>query len=384
MRKVYLSFSVFLLATLIYLVNVHGQSGPQVFTMTSYATYTTNALLRPTAVYINPSSPTRLFISDSGHNQVDQFYSGQLTVLAGSGSSGFQDGALRAATFKGVTGITGPGYSLRCGGPGCVPSVSTDLFVVDTLNNAIRHVCLSQPGNGSPAPTCYPSGVTTVSGGSQGYRDGTGTQAQFSSPGAFGSSLTLQGQLVTDLGNNAVRSLNATSTTASTAFTSPIVGYANGPLGNAQFHGVTSLASVPGSPGFTLLTDTGNFVVRKLDSGNSVSTFAGNGVQGYADGPPSTAQFAMPLSAFYNGADRFTYIADALNNCIRRVDAAGNVSTYAGQRTGGLKDGALTAAQFSNPTSITIAGGFMYIADTNNNAIRRIDMTNNVVSTLLH
>lgn len=123
-------------------------------------------------------------------------------------------------------------------------------------------------------------------------------------------------------------------------------------------------------------TDSGNFVVRKIDPSNNVTTFAGNGIQGYD--PANTAEFALPLSVTYNPSDGNTYVADALNNCIRPIDPAGNVSTYAGQATGGLQDGTGTQAMFSHPTSIAVANGLMYVADENNNAIRRIDMSNNV------
>jgi DNA-binding beta-propeller fold protein YncE len=93
----------------------------------------------------------------------------------------------------------------------------------------------------------------------------------------------------------------------------------------------------------------------------------------------------MPLSITYNPADSYTYVADAQNNCIRRIDNAGNVTTYAGQGgSPGLQDGSNTQAKFSQPSSIAIANGFMYIADTANNAIRQIDMVHQQVSTLIH
>lgn len=214
-----------------------------------------------------------------------------------------------------------------------------------------------------------------------GYQDGTGAQARFSYPSSFGSSYTLQGQLIADLGNNALRSVDVTGNTVQTAIPSNTPGYQDGPLANALFRGVTSMTATPDS---SLFTDSGNFVVRKLDQSNNVSTFAGNGIQGYVDGPASSAEFAMPLSIKYNPADGNTYVADALNNCIRRIDPAGNVSTYAGQAAGGLQDGSNSQAMFSHPTSIAISNGFMYVADENNNAIRRIDMASNVVSTLIH
>ena len=388
-RSLLIVFALLIVATGFYKI-VHGQSGPSTITATAYVSYGTNKLLRPTAVYISSHSPSMLFIADGGHNQVDVFQGSTLSVLAGNGTSGYIDGAPGSAEFKGITGISGLG-ELTQGGPNpsggpYIPTTNFQLTIVDGLNNAIRQYCGYQAGYPSPAPRlCATNGVSTLAGGTAGYQDGSGTSAQFRNPGPIGSSYTLQGQLIPDLGNNAVRSLNTTGNTATTVISSTIPGYQDGPLANAQFRGVTSLTTVAGANARTLLTDSGNFVVRSIDANNNVSTFSGSGIQGYADGAPGSARFALPLSITFNPTDGYTYLADALNNCIRRIDSVGNVSTYAGQAgSPGLQDGSNSAAEFSHPSSITISNGFMYIADTNNNAIRRIDMTNNVVSTLLH
>lgn len=382
MRKIAISLSILLVASVLVYKTVKGQSSaPIAFEVDAYAQYTTNSLLRPSAVYISPTNPNYLFIADSGHNQIDVFNTGSLQVVAGDGNAGYQDGALNSARFNIPTGLGGRGFVQRCVGVPCNPTVNLDLIVVDTGNNAIRRICKIYSVGPPVQPTCSATGVTTASGGQSGYQDGTGSQAHFSYPGPSGSSFTLQGQLISDLGNNALRSVDVTGATVQTAIPSNIPGYQNGPLGNALFRGITSMTATADS---SLLTDSGNYVIRKLDQSNNVSTFAGNGIQGYVDGPANTAEFSLPLSINYNPADGNTYVADALNNSIRRIDPAGNVSTYAGQATGGLQDGTGTQAMFSHPTSIAISNGFMYVADENNNAIRRIDMSNNVVSTLIH
>jgi hypothetical protein len=365
-------------------VIVHGQGSIPAYTDYVYATYTTNSLLKPTGIYIKSTSPNYLFISDTGHNQVDVFNGSTLSVLAGNGTAGYVDSALASSEFDAPTAITGIGFYERSGGFGSIPTIGMDLIVVDSLNNAMRHVCSFKMGYLSPGPSCGPEGVTTTSGGSAGFANGTGANAAFNLPGATGTSASLGTQLVADLGNNAVRTIDPTGVTVGTAISS-VPGFVNGPLGTAQFRGVSSLTAVTGSNPLTLLSDTGNFVIRSINSNNSVSTFAGNGIQGYADGPATSAEFAMPLGITYNPVDGYTYVADALNNCIRRIDSSGTVTTYAGQKgKPGLVDGLNLQAEFSNPSSIAIANGFMYIADTTNNAIRRIDMTNLQVSTYIH
>jgi DNA-binding beta-propeller fold protein YncE len=124
-------------------------------------------------------------------------------------------------------------------------------------------------------------------------------------------------------------------------------------------------------------------VIRKIDTAGNVTTFAGTGQAGYVDGPASIAQFHFPMGIVYNPADRYLYVADGQNNVIRRIDLSGNVSTYAGTGTAGLTDGPLSQAQFSGPTNLVIYSGMMYVSDTLNNVIRRIDMSAGVVSTYI-
>jgi len=130
------------------------------------------------------------------------------------------------------------------------------------------------------------------------------------------------------------------------------------------------------------ISDVGNFVIRKISTAGIVSTFAGSGTQGYVNGSATAAQFAMPTDVFYNPSDKYVYVADAGNNCIRRISSTGVVSTYAGSNVGGEVDGQLTLARFSSPTGLVIDGTNMYITDSANNAIRKIDMSAGVVSTI--
>jgi len=131
------------------------------------------------------------------------------------------------------------------------------------------------------------------------------------------------------------------------------------------------------------VTDTDNHVIRKIDAAGNVTTLAGTGEPGYQDGVGSQAQFYRPTNVVCCSGG-YSYIADSGNNMIRRVDVNGNVSTYAGAKTPGLVNGTLAQARFNSPSALVIFGNFMYVSDTLNNCIRRIDMVNGVVSTYIN
>ncbi|MCL2387866.1 MAG: hypothetical protein FWC89_10020 [Defluviitaleaceae bacterium] len=132
--------------------------------------------------------------------------------------------------------------------------------------------------------------------------------------------------------------------------------------------------------GNILVSDTGNHSIRKI-MGEFVVTVAGNGVAGFSDGDESVAMFNSPRAAVVCDAG-FIYVADTLNHVIRRVAPNGDVSLFAGSpRISGFADGALNDALFFEPSGLYItAAGVLYVADSANHSIRRIE--NGVVSTV--
>jgi len=132
--------------------------------------------------------------------------------------------------------------------------------------------------------------------------------------------------------------------------------------------------------GTVLIADSGNHVIRRMDD-EFVITIAGNGYAGFSDGKEGEAQFNTPRSAVM-GPDGYIYVADTLNHCIRRIDADGYVTLYAGvPGVGGYADGSLLDSMFFEPFGMYIdADGVLYIADSANHAIRRIE--NGIVTTV--
>ncbi|MCL2372005.1 MAG: hypothetical protein FWC78_01200, partial [Defluviitaleaceae bacterium] len=124
--------------------------------------------------------------------------------------------------------------------------------------------------------------------------------------------------------------------------------------------------------GDIIVSDTANHAIRMI-TGAFVITVAGNGTSGFRDGAETHAMFNSPKAAVVcqNG---YIYVADTLNHVLRRIDPSGNVSLFAGAPgSSGFADGQLADARFFQPSGLYITGdGVLYIADSANHAIRRL------------
>ncbi len=119
--------------------------------------------------------------------------------------------------------------------------------------------------------------------------------------------------------------------------------------------------------------------IRAISRNGVVSTLAG-GERGFADGIAAAARFNTP-SALAIDADGSIYVADTGNNAIRRVSPDGRVSTVAGDGAAGYRDGAAAQARFNGPIGVAIDGsGRLFVADTYNDRIRTIDRGGNVTT----
>lgn len=136
------------------------------------------------------------------------------------------------------------------------------------------------------------------------------------------------------------------------------------------------------------IADSMNCRVRKVDSTTRIiTTIAGNGTQGYSGdgGPATSASIQPPRSVALDSAGNL-YIADTYNQRIRRVDAAtGIITTFAGNGTRGYSGdgGPATNAQLAAPEGlVTDAGGNLYIADWGNQVVRRVDAASRIITTV--
>jgi sugar lactone lactonase YvrE len=155
-----------------------------------------------------------------------------------------------------------------------------------------------------------------------------------------------------------------------------ISGYVEGSAANAKFNQPSGF--VVDSAGNTFVADQQNHRIRKIAPDGTTSTFAGTGVAGFADGSATTAQFNQPTGLALSSTG-ILYVADSKNHRIRAINSTGAVTTYSGLGTVGFTDGIASAARFSSPTGLAIDNfGVLYVADTDNNRIRKVALDGSV------
>lgn len=232
-----------------------------------------------------------------------------------------------------------------------------------------------------PSNDAVPTGtVTTFAGsiaGTNGYADGTGTNALFDGPQNISYNPQSGLLYVSDTYNNAIRTVTSGGATA-TLNVSP-VGYTNGPLSQASFYGPRGISF--DATGNAYVADLGNNLIRKISTAGVVSTLAGNTIPGYVNGDATKAEFLNPIATTADASGN-VYVADRSNNLIRKITAAGVVSRFAGyeaptgysqQSIPGFVDGDGGAAYFNYPIALaTDAAGNIYVADNKNKGIRKI------------
>ncbi|WP_158288295.1 NHL repeat-containing protein [Mucilaginibacter psychrotolerans] len=202
-----------------------------------------------------------------------------------------------------------------------------------------------------------------------GFLDGIGTAALFQNP--MGIATDAAGTVyVADSFNSAIRKIT-TDGHVTTLAGNGSLGFIDGTAETAKFYSPSGLAV--DAAGNVYVADLGNNAIRKVTPTGTVTTLAGSGDAGYADGTGSAATFNTPRGVAVD-ANGNVYVADYGNNLIRKITAAGVVTTIAGSRTTGYANGTGTDANFNKPTGITLdATGNIYVAEPLNNAIRKID-----------
>ena len=228
----------------------------------------------------------------------------------------------------------------------------------------VIYSCKKNNSNNAPASSIT---VTTLAGsGTAGFINGTGAAASFN--GVWSVGVDGSGNVyVVDAANNVIRKITAAGV-VTTWVGSGIVGFADGTGAAAQFNSPHELAV--DNSGNVYLVDQNNQKIRKITPAGSVSTIAGTGVAGYKDGPVSIAQFSFPSGVAVDASGN-VYVADYQNNAIRKI-SGGVVSTLAGGTQGSV-DGTGTAASFNQPDNIAIDNtGNLFVTDWGNHKIRKV------------
>ena len=233
-------------------------------------------------------------------------------------------------------------------------------------------------------PGAASANVSTIAGGSgaAGFADGNGPQARFNqiSSVAVGPDDSIY---VADTENQRVRVVRQTGSgssmtwTVSTLAGSGTPGFADGPGTSAVFnnpHGVAVDVA-----GMVYVADTANNRIRRIATDGVVSTVAGDGTAGFQNGAGSQARFNAPQGVAVDNQGNI-YVADTGNAAVRKIDAGGTVSTLAGDGTVGSTDS--PSARFDGVVGIGVEGQnvYVYLADTGNHRIRRLDVAGTVIT----
>lgn len=223
-----------------------------------------------------------------------------------------------------------------------------------------------------PVPTVagWRARVTTLAGdGAPSTRDdANAAQSRFSDP--FGVVVDAQGNVfVADAGaSNRIRKITAQNYV--TTIAGGAEGYADGAGASASFSTPSGLAL--DRDGNIYVADTGNNRIRKLAPDGTVSTIAGSGAAGFRDGSAHDAQFDAPLGVAVD-TQKNVYVADTYNDRIRVISPSGEVKTLAGAGTPGYADGDAGSARFDTPCGVAVMpNGVLVVADTGNGRLRRI------------
>jgi sugar lactone lactonase YvrE len=318
-----------------------------------------------------------------------------VSTLAGSDTPGFAEGPAASAQFLELDGVAvdaaGVVYLASNGG---VRTITRDGMVSTLAQTGLKptgpqgspqvfvatSVGVDQAGpvyaTNSFAGTLWKilqdgtvlnvAGAETAEAG--GFADGPAGAALFHSPSGIAPAPA--GMVyVADANNNRVRKV-APDGTVTTLGGSGVRGFADGPAASAQFAYPTGVAVDSG--GVVYVADQDNSRIRKIAADGTVTTLAGSGVAGYADGPAASAQFRAPYAIAVDTAGA-VYVADEADNRIRKIAPDGTVTTLAGSGVRGFADGPADTAQFDSPEGVAVdTAGVVYVADKNNFRVRKI------------
>jgi sugar lactone lactonase YvrE len=343
-----------------------------------------------------------IYVADTGNEVIRRIViasdgTATMSTFAGTaGTSGSADGTGTAASFFSPTGIA--------------LDASGNVYVADSGNSEIRKITSAgvvttltgtDETTGLPARFVVPEGVTVDASGnvyvaetfintilkitsagvvttlagsdSSGSTDGTGTAATFTDP--VGIAADASGNVyVADSGNSEIRKITSAGVVTTLAGKAGTLGSTDGAGTAASFTSPEGVAV--DTSGNVYVADSGDNKIRMVTSAGVVTSLAGDGdytTSGSADGTGTAALFDEPEGIAVDASGNL-YVADMVNDTIRKITSEGVVTTFAGTAgIGGSVDGTGTAALFYGPEGIAVdASGNVYVADTYNSTIRKI------------
>jgi len=301
-----------------------------------------------------------VYIADSVNHRVRMISNGTISTIAGTGTPGYSGDGGQAALAE----LNFPS--------GLVVDKAGNLYISDTENQVVRKVT--------------PAGIISTYAGNQALGEGFGSDNVIATAGQLFNPL---GLAVDSAGNlyiadshagaapntlGLIREVNATSGIIST-----VVG-----LGTTAAQLICPEGVAIDASGNLYIADSELHVVAKFSGGVLNLNFAGNGYEGFSGdgGPAAKAELADPVGVATDAAGN-VYIADPVNNRIRRVTPDGIIATIAGETKFGYSGdgGPSLKAQMFSPRGVAVdASGNVYIADTENDSIRQLTPADPVVT----
>ena len=314
-------------------------------------------LRSPRGIAVDSSG--NLLIADTDNSRIRKVSGGVITTVAGGGGSFAENVAPTTARLIGPYAV--------------IVDPSGDFYFADTFGLKIRKVA----GNA----------ITSIAGQGPAFSGDGATALQAALGIPQGISVDLFGNVyIADFRNNRIRKIapnGVISTIAGTA----TAGFSGdgGPATSAQLNSPNGVFADPS--GVIYIADSTNNRIRKIDVNGIITTIAGDGATAFSGdgGPALLARFNFPTDVAVDPSGNI-YIADLFNRRVRKIVSDGSITTIAGNgASGSAGDGGLaTGAQLSSPRKIAIdSNGVLYISDTGNNRLRRVETngTINLVAT---
>ncbi|MBI3884252.1 MAG: hypothetical protein HY302_00750 [Opitutae bacterium] len=244
--------------------------------------------------------------------------------------------------------------------------------------DAAGNVYVADTGNAVIRKIAPDGTVTTLAGtaNSRGNRDDLGSAASFGSPA--GIAVDTAGNLyVADAFNATIRKITPAGLVSTLAGSATNRGVTDATGSAARFNFPSGVAV--DAAGTVYVADTGNATIRKITAAGAVTTLAGlPGVSGRDNGTGMFALFNQPFGLTVDAAGN-VFVADTANSTIRRITQAGVVTTPASvPGIAGLENGPGNNALFNQPRGVVVVAGRIFVADTGNATIRQIAANNDV------
>ncbi len=308
------------------------------------------------------ATPTGLFIADSGHHRlIMSTFDGDLLHIMGTGKSGLTDGAFGEAQFSAPQGMT-------------FDADKQILYVADTENHVLRQVDFKHllvktiAGTGEQSRNIRPHG-------------GVGLETALNSPW----DLVKVGNIlyIAIAGSHQIWAMDLETRMIKTYSGTGAEACIDGSLTESAFAQPSGITS-NGQELYIADSEVSSIRAVRLVEPFQVRTVCGSGQLfsfGDVDGQGEDVRLQHCLGVEYT--QNYLWVADTYNHKIKLVSPnTGNCQTVLGDGSAGLQDGQGKNTRFFEPSGLSVMGSHLYIADTNNHAIRRIDLNNFQVTTM--